>query len=93
MKQFLQNFFKIKNFSKHGEEVVTWAVFPSTWSDDKIFKFIDWVDYRYDKPGGFRTGIYNHSYYGGVGREYFETPFIQKSKTRKLVKQYHGLDV
>ena len=93
MKQFLENFFKIKNFSKYGEEVVTWAVFPSTWSDDKIFKFIDWVDYRYDKPGGFRTGIYNHSYYGGVGREYFETPFIKKSKTRKLVKQYHGLDV
>jgi len=48
MRQFLENFFKIKNFSKHGEEVVAWAVFPSTWSDDK---------------------------------------------TRKLVKQYHGLDV
>mgnify|MGYP003110039054 FL=1 len=89
MRKFIEKMFKITQSDGMDAEAFCWAVFPAKWDDDKIFDFIDWVDYRYD----MNIGISRNRYHNGAGQAYCDSPSIIRSKTRALIIQRHAYDV
>ena len=86
MKKFIESLFKV---SVQHDCSSWWAVFPSSWDDDRIFNFIEWVEDRYLMD----IGISRSGYYHGAGQAYSDGPYIRRSATRALIKQQHSYDV
>ena len=91
MKKFIESLFNWRQQSC-SDITTRWAVFPSSWSNDKIWSFIEWSENRYYR-NGFFTGFHNGSSYGGCGQSYCEEPTIRRSKTRVLLTQTYGTDI